>query len=69
MGPEVNRIFYVLNKKLGPFFFFKFTVSNNDCGQAVYDKALESSEEAIDFDEDLIDLDALLDDDDAFMNI
>ncbi|KAL7599423.1 calmodulin-binding transcription activator 3 [Lactuca sativa] len=37
--------------------------------KAVYDKALESSEEAIDFDEDLIDLDALLDDDDAFMNI
>ncbi|KAI3691476.1 hypothetical protein L2E82_49837 [Cichorium intybus] len=37
--------------------------------KAVYDKALESSEEAIDFDEDLIDLDALLDDDDAFMTI
>lgn len=37
--------------------------------KAVYDKALESSEEAIEFDEDLIDLDALLDDDDAFMNI
>ncbi|KAL4579748.1 hypothetical protein LXL04_015913 [Taraxacum kok-saghyz] len=37
--------------------------------KAVYDKALESSEEAVDFDEDLIDLDALLDDDDAFMNL
>ncbi|KAI7754775.1 hypothetical protein M8C21_026396, partial [Ambrosia artemisiifolia] len=38
--------------------------------KAVYDKALESSEEAVDFDEDLIDLDALLeDDDDAFMTI
>lgn len=37
--------------------------------KAVYDKALESSEEAVDFDEDLIDLDALLDDDDAFMTL
>ncbi|KAI3824465.1 hypothetical protein L1987_05925 [Smallanthus sonchifolius] len=38
--------------------------------KAVFDKALESSEEAVDFDEDLIDLDALLDgDEDAFMTI
>lgn len=38
--------------------------------KAVYDKALESSEEALDFDDDLIDLDALLDDgDDAFMTV
>ncbi|KAK9053415.1 hypothetical protein SSX86_030049 [Deinandra increscens subsp. villosa] len=44
------------------FFVLKF------CWQAVYDKAMESSEEAVEFDEDLIDLDALLDDeDDSFM--
>lgn len=46
-------------------------VSDMQESKAVYDKALESSEEAVDFDEDLIDLDALLDDDDddAFMTI
>ncbi|XP_071701705.1 calmodulin-binding transcription activator 3-like [Rutidosis leptorrhynchoides] len=37
--------------------------------KAVYEKALDSSEETMYFDDDLIDIDALLGDDDAFMTI
>lgn len=60
--------FTIINLLLLDYIFLYVVTGILD--QAVYDKALENSEEAVDFDDDLIDLDALLDDDDdAFMTI